>query len=81
MAVDRGRAERGDWRFSEKFMIKIAYAGGCWGVFGGMVLFDHKTSKPVFMALEIGALLLWLYAFKELVALIGPPFPCGYLTG
>ena len=77
MALDKDGAQHGKWRFSEKLLLKISYAGGCWGVFGGMILFDHKTAKPLFMGLELGALLMWYFIFADLNHILGPPFPGG----
>ena len=66
--LDKRRAERHRWRIPEKTLLLAAVLGGSPGAIAGMVLFHHKTKKPVFfiglpviLAVQI-ALVLWSLA-------------------
>lgn len=48
-ASDKRKARRKLWRIPEKTFFLIAAAGGCIGVYSGMLLFRHKTRHWYFM--------------------------------
>lgn len=48
MGIDKGLAQRGKWRISERWLMIVALLGGAQGVLMAMVLFHHKLSKPKF---------------------------------
>jgi uncharacterized membrane protein YsdA (DUF1294 family) len=76
VGIDKFRAIHGGWRIPEIFILKIAYAGGCWGVAGGMFLFHNKTEKDYFVGLVAIALVVWFFAFEGLARVFGgPPLP------
>ncbi len=56
MMVDKKKAVKKQWRVSEKILMGIAALGGAVGIVVGMILFRHKTNKPLFY---IGAPLLY----------------------
>lgn len=64
--TDKARAKRGEWRISERALMLLAVVGGGLGALAGMLVFHHKTHKPLF---QIGvpialiaqlALVVWL---------------------
>lgn len=46
--VDKFRARAGQWRVSERVLFGMTLLGGAFGALAGMVLFRHKTRKPLF---------------------------------
>ncbi len=48
-AADKHKARRNLWRIPEKTFFLIAAAGGCIGVYSGMLIFRHKTRRWYFM--------------------------------
>ena len=48
MALDKYKAERAQWRISEKTLFIITLLGGGIGTITGMYLFRHKTKKLYF---------------------------------
>ena len=49
--IDKLQAKKGGRRISEKMLISCAFSlGGCGAMFG-MIIFNHKTSKPKFRTL------------------------------
>lgn len=46
--TDKFRAEKGQWRISEKMLLSSAFLGGAAGACLGMKIFHHKTRKPRF---------------------------------
>ena len=56
--IDKGRAKRGAWRIPEARLMLFALFGGSVGALFGMVLFRHKTKKPLFVLGVPAALLL-----------------------
>lgn len=47
-AIDKGRAERNEWRIPESFLLKLAFLGGWPGAKLGQWVFRHKTRKQPF---------------------------------
>ena len=67
MALDKGKAQRGAWRISEKALFVFALLGGAIGGTAGMFLFRHKTKHwyfrfgfPLLAAAQL-SLVIWLY--------------------
>lgn len=48
MAIDKYKAQRHEWRISEKSIFTIGFIGGGLGVFLGMSFFHHKTKHLKF---------------------------------
>ena len=46
--IDKSKARREAMRISEKFLLLVALLLGAVGAMFGMVVFNHKTSKPKF---------------------------------
>ncbi len=46
--LDKRKARKGFWRVRESTLILTAFLFGAYGAMCGMVLFNHKTSKPSF---------------------------------
>ena len=46
--LDKLFARKGMRRISEKTLLSLAFLLGGWGAMFGMVVFNHKTSKPRF---------------------------------
>lgn len=66
MLADKHAAERRARRVPEKVLLNIAYFGGCFGIFFGMLLFRHKTRHARF---SIGVPLVMAAYFLGLSAL------------
>lgn len=45
---DKHRAVYGKWRIPEFVLLVLAFAGGAFGAWISMLLFRHKTDKPLF---------------------------------
>lgn len=45
---DKRRAQKGEWRISEKGLFMVVLLGGGIGGILGMYIFRHKTQKPIF---------------------------------
>lgn len=67
MGVDKKRARKKEWRIPEKMLFLCAAIGGCFGCWGGMYFFRHKTKHWYFvlgmplLSFAWLALLLWLW--------------------
>ena len=48
MLTDKRAARKSAWRIPEARLMRIALAGGCFGIYAGMLLFRHKTKHPKF---------------------------------
>lgn len=48
MLADKYAAEKSARRIPEATLLGVAYAGGCFGVFFGMLIFRHKTQHSRF---------------------------------
>lgn len=66
-AVDKRRAKRGRWRLPERTLWLLALMLGSAGLYFGMLVFRHKTQRPLFrfgvpalLVLQAGILLLLL---------------------
>ena len=65
-AIDKLKAERGDWRIPEATLLCLSFFGGGIGGYAAMFLARHKIRKWYFHALNILgilwqiALLIWL---------------------
>ncbi len=46
--LDKLKAKYHKWRISEKTLLLLAILGGSYGSYFAMILFHHKTRKPVF---------------------------------
>ncbi len=69
MWIDKKKAQKGAWRFSEKSLFTITILGGGIGTIAGMYTFRHKTKKlrftiglPTILVTEI--ILVIYYLFK-----------------
>ena len=58
MHADKQKAKRRQWRIPEAALLAAAFLGGSLGSTLGMMLFAHKTKKPVF---SIGLPLMLLF--------------------
>lgn len=66
MLTDKQNAQRRRWRVPERVLLAAALLGGSLGGTLGMLLFHHKTRKPMFsigfpviLALQVGIALLF----------------------
>ncbi len=57
---DKAQAKMGGGRVPEIVLHMLALVGGVWGAWLGMILFRHKTRKPVFKIVLILATVVWL---------------------
>lgn len=48
MLMDKRAARKSAWRIPEWRLMNIALSGGCFGIYAGMMLFQHKTKHPKF---------------------------------
>jgi uncharacterized membrane protein YsdA (DUF1294 family) len=48
MGIDKRKSIRREWRISENILLGFALFGGAPGVIAGMLVFRHKTRKPLF---------------------------------
>ncbi len=46
--IDKRRAKRQEWRVKERTFIFLITIGGAIGFYFGMIIFRHKTRKPLF---------------------------------
>ena len=67
MFIDKRKAQKGEWRISEKTLLTITCMFGGIGTIAGMYIFRHKTQKlrfsigfPVITLLEYGTLIYLL---------------------
>jgi uncharacterized membrane protein YsdA (DUF1294 family) len=66
MSIDKARALDRQWRIPEVSLYAISLVGGFWGVILGAFVFRHKTSKPVFLLVILGSLVLWALILSEI---------------
>jgi uncharacterized membrane protein YsdA (DUF1294 family) len=71
VAVDKSKAIHHRWRIPERVFFTMAVLGACPGVYGGCLLFRHKTKHksfmwglPAILALQ-AVLIIWFLASKE----------------
>ncbi|AZB44925.1 DUF1294 domain-containing protein [Bacillus sp. FJAT-42376] len=48
MAADKRKAQKGQWRISERTLWLVSAAGGAWGSLIGMYSVRHKTKHAAF---------------------------------
>lgn len=58
--TDKAKAMHHQWRIKEAVLIGIAFVGGAFGAFAGMIVFHHKTRKMKFRILVPIAIIIWL---------------------
>ena len=58
--TDKAKAMHHQWRIKEAGLIGIAFVGGAFGAFAGMIVFHHKTRKMKFRILVPIAIIIWL---------------------
>ena len=58
---DKLRAVQHGWRISERALILLILTGGAFGALVGMLLFRHKTRKPMFKIWIVLACVLHLF--------------------
>ncbi len=56
---DKRQAQRKGWRIPERILHGYALLGGFAGAWLGMVIFRHKTRKPIFRGVIVLGALLW----------------------
>ena len=68
MWIDKKKAQKGAWRFSEKSLFMITIFGGGIGTIAGMYTFRHKTKKlrftiglPTILVSEIVLVIYYLF--------------------
>jgi len=63
--IDKKKAAARQWRVPEKTLYLLIASGGGLGALAGMLLFRHKTRKPLFRIIAIVSvfiyLVLWAY--------------------
>ena len=57
--IDKRQAQQGGWRVPEAVLHGLALIGGVIGAWAGRTVFHHKTQKPVFTVVLVGASILW----------------------
>jgi uncharacterized membrane protein YsdA (DUF1294 family) len=57
--IDKRQAQRDRWRVPEAVLHGLALVGGVMGAWAGRAAFHHKTNKPAFTIVLVGASLLW----------------------
>ena len=58
--VDKKKAVSNKWRIQEKTLIGLSVLGGGIGSLLGMMVWHHKTRKPVFMILVPLFMVVWV---------------------
>lgn len=70
VAVDKSKAIDHRWRIPERVFFTMAVLGACPGIYGGCLLFRHKTKHKSFMwglpAILVlqAVLIIWFWASK-----------------
>ena len=64
---DKFRSKFNQWRIAEKSLYGFIIFGGGLGALAGMVVFRHKTRKPLFKILSIVSLLVHVILFFYLI--------------
>lgn len=57
--IDKWQATHAGWRIPEAVLHGLALVGGVGGAWAGRIVFHHKTQKPAFLAVLVGASILW----------------------
>ena len=67
MLADKQAARKSAWRIPEATLMRIAFAGGCLGIYLGMIVFRHKTLHTKF---RIGVPLILAFYILLAVGLV-----------
>ena len=67
MLADKQAARKSAWRIPEAVLMRIAFAGGCLGIYLGMIVFRHKTLHTKF---RIGVPLILAFYILLAVGLV-----------
>lgn len=59
--ADKQKAKKHKWRIPEKILLGMCIVGGFLGGLLGMQVFHHKTKHWYFYAINILALILWVF--------------------
>lgn len=59
--ADKQKARKHKWRIPEKILLEMCIVGGFLGGLLGMQVFHHKTKHWYFYAINILALILWVF--------------------
>ena len=59
--ADKQKAKKHKWRIPEKTLLGLCIVGGFFGGLLGMQVFHHKTKHWNFYAINILALILWVF--------------------
>ncbi|NLB32565.1 MAG: DUF1294 domain-containing protein [Tissierellia bacterium] len=62
---DKQKAKKDKWRIKESTLHIAGFMGGIIGSIAAMILFHHKTKKPMFVAITIIALLFNIFVAYE----------------
>ena len=62
---DKQKAKKDKWRIKESTIHIAWFMGGIIGSIAAMILFHHKTKKPMFVAITIIALLFNIFVAYE----------------
>ena len=58
--IDKVKATARQWRIPEKMLYLLIIAGGGMGALSGMLLFRHKTRKPLFRIAAMVSVFVYL---------------------
>jgi uncharacterized membrane protein YsdA (DUF1294 family) len=68
--IDKQKSKRDKWRIKESTLHFVSFLGGTLGSIAAMILFHHKTKKPMFVMITIIALLFNIFIFSQIRRLI-----------
>ena len=61
--LDKEKAIHDKWRVQEKTLHSLSFLGGVFGSIAAMMVFHHKTKKPMFVAITLIALLFNIFVY------------------
>jgi uncharacterized membrane protein YsdA (DUF1294 family) len=64
---DKSAARNGRWRTRESVLLTLSLFGGAFGGLLAMVLFHHKTRKPLFWAINLLGCAIHVYLIFQLL--------------
>lgn len=64
--IDKEKAKRDRWRIQERTLHTTSFLGGVLGSIAAMILFHHKTKKPLFVAVTGLALLFDIFVVYQI---------------
>lgn len=67
--IDKQKSKRDKWRIKESTLHFVSFLGGTLGSIAAMILFHHKTKKPMFVMITIIALLTNILAVYFFITL------------